>query len=246
MEYMKSGFGVGSVAAIAILFLAGGCKEDTNAPSPATPMETTEGQREVEVAPGEWVTIRREDRVPEFDPTSMEHALATEPSPVFDEGSTRMEIPWKGKVVVWEGCPVPFCLRAWEGNLYVIGLDRREMMKCKFRYYQQEGERFSPIRPEQFPKRIATQNMWLKADDYSTGKDGQRIYSLRLAREMDPGNIYFNGQLTAQVWLHLTKGLDYYETDGEIDKASVREYKEKYAPIALPTIIRTPEGWPEE
>jgi hypothetical protein len=211
-----------------------------------TVTKTDSQQQEVEVAPGKWVTIAREDDEIRVGVGSASLSLPGG----GDEDVTRLRIPWQGKTVFWEGNPVPFSLREWEGRLYLIGLDRTDMDRCRFRYYQQEGEAMREIPQAEFPRRIATQNMWLKADRFSIrssvdGKD-RRIYELQLARDIDPEDMYFLGKLTAQVWYHLLLGKDYYETAAEQYQEAAREYKRLYDPIALPTIIRTPPGWPVE
>lgn len=225
-------------AGVALLALSG-CKRDG---AKALPVKKTHVQQEVEVVPGKWITVERDDEEVQVDVGK--HVSLNIPLP-GDTDVTRLRIPWQDQTVVWEGTPVPFCLREWEEKLFVIGLDRSDMKKCRFRYYRQDGDHFSDIQPGDFPKRIATQNMWFRDVDYYTiGAGGERIYDLQLARQLDPENVYFGNRLTAQVWQHLTDGKDYHQTKGGCDRDTLRAFKKAHAPIALPTIVRTPDGWP--
>jgi len=225
-------------ASIALLALSG-CERDG---AKALPVKTTHVQQDVEVAPGRWITIERDDEEAQIDVGK--HVSLNIPLP-GDTDITRLRIPWQDQTVVWEGMSVPFCLREWEGNLFIIGLDRTDMSKCRFRYYRQDGNGFSEIQPEEFPKRIATQNMWFRnVDDYAVGAGGRRIYDLQLARQLDPEDVYFGSSLTAQVWQHLVSNKDYYQTTGGCDRDMLRAFKKEHPPIALPTIVRTPDGWP--
>jgi len=225
-------------ASIALLALSG-CERDG---AKALPVKTTHVQEDVEVAPGRWITIERDDEEAQIDVGK--HVSLNIPLP-GDTDITRLRIPWQDQTVVWEGMPVPFCLREWEGKLFIIGLDRTDMKKCRFRYYRQDGNGFSEIQPGEFPKRIATQNMWWRdVDEGYTDASGKRINDLQKLRELDANDIWFNRRLTAQVWRHITSGKDYYQTERNVDVDAVRAFKEKFDPIVLPTIVRTPDGWP--
>jgi hypothetical protein len=192
-----------------------------------------EQQEEVEVAPGKWLTVQRTDWCyDDADPSPIKASNAGE--------RTRLVMTWNAETVTWEGVAIPISLREWEGKLYLIGFDREtDRDKPMFRYYRQTGRSFEEIAPADFPKRIATQNMWLKADSYSIGMDGKRHYDLEMARQLDPTDVYFNDSLTAQIWAHLSTGKDYHEQDPQVDEETLTRYKEAYKPIPLPTIIKT-------
>jgi hypothetical protein len=118
------------------------------------------------------------------------------------------------------------------------------MRKCRFVYYAQEAGELKPIEPRAFPRQIATQNMWLDPNEATLAADGHRLYALSLVREMNPEDPYFWKTLTAQVWVHLLTGKDYYQTVGGADPQQVREFAEKYHPIRLPEVVKTPADWP--
>ena len=242
-------FGVCALFLVVLLFTFVGCKKgkgngNSGSAFPAITVASTKtgtSQREVEIAPDKWVVLEREDREVKVD---VDKYVSLNIPLGGDTGTTRLNIPWQGKNVVWEGVSVPFCLREWEGKLYLIGLDRSDSKKCRFRYYRQQDETFVDIEPGAFPKRIATQNMWLDAKAFSIDNNRRKIYELQLARMMDSKDTDFSDTLTAKVWRHLAKNRDYYELESDADKETVRWFQKTYEPIALPTIIKTPKDWP--
>ncbi len=174
--------------------------------------------KEVEVAPEKWITVK--------------------------QTSSQLIVPWENKTLNWkeEEDETPVCLREWDSNLYLITFDRSNFSKIRFRYYAQYGDGFEEIEPNEFPNRIATQNLWLTTESNGTGPDGRVEYPLDLAVNIDPEDDYFCHSLTAHIWLHLMTGKEYEEVVGMVDpKPLVREYAKKYQPIKLTSIIRKSE-----
>src|SRR6185436_13248140 len=104
-------------------------------------------QHDVEIAPNRWLTLKEE------------------------RGKCWFICEWKGKKVVWPGkrnqdgeSEIPVTLREHEGNLYLIVINRENGVEgSKYVYFKlgPSGTRFVKIEPSEFPKRIATQNMYL-------------------------------------------------------------------------------------
>ena len=60
------------------------------------------------------------------------------------------------------GAAIPVSLREWNDKLFLIGYDRETNRgKPTLRYYAQNGKKFGEVKPSEYPKRIATQNLWL-------------------------------------------------------------------------------------
>lgn len=191
-----------------------GCRNTATGPAS---LGGTTTKQDVEVSPGTWVTVTREDSDEEKDP----------PSTRGDTGMSRLAIPWRGRAVMWQGNPIVFSLRAWQDNLYMIALDRSDIHNCRFRYYRQRGDGFVEMAAAQFPRRIATQNLWrIDADE------------LDALRRLDAQDTWFCRGLTASVWRHLLTGVDYQRCSEVDDRRAVGEFKMKYGPIPLPGIRR--------
>lgn len=238
MERLASRLGASGLLLLVLWYGSNGCDQTEKKPL----VETGSKKQEVEVAPGKWITIELASSDAKLNVgkgVSMDLPLAG------DTGSTRLAIPWDDRTVVWEGNPVPFCLREWKGKLYIIGFDRTDLEKCRFKYYRQKDDGFVPIPPDAFPKRIATQNMWINVDDSYRDPEGRMTYDLQVLRSLDVDFVCFKRSLTALVWSHLAEGKDAYENAGEANEVATRAFKKRYDPIALPTIIRTPPGWPD-
>lgn len=183
---------------------------------------------EVEISPDEWITIQ------EYYSTFRDELG-------HRKEKSRLVIPWNGQQVTWEAVAIPFTLREFDGALYVAAFDREtDFSHCRFRYYKQDGTSFTEIPHTDFPKQIATQNMWIRPDSCSTGMDNKKHYDLEMTQLIDPDDIYFHSTLTARMWVHLATGKDYHEQDqGEQDHEVVRQFKQTYRPVPLPTIVKT-------
>lgn len=204
--------------------------------------QVTSKQKEIEISPGQWLTIKSVTKEVVVGPNAVGRMVSIGRD---DSGRSGLVIPWQGKDLRWEGYPIPISLREWEDRLYLIGFDRTDVHNPLFRYYRQDADTFVEINRADFPKRIATQNMWLDPNESARDMNGKRIFELQVVRTLDVNYPGFRWGLTAQMWIDLDKGPNFSDTCTEQEyAAAILHYREQYAPIALPTIIRTSEDWP--
>ena len=189
--------------------------------------EAAPREEEVEISPGKFITISRVDRSHDDN------------RGLGGEVYSALSIPWNGTNVLFKSSDIPVSLRELDGKLYLIGFDREtNFQKCRLTYFQQDGSTFKKIEPSEYPKQIATHNMWFGVR-YGTGMTGNVIDRVELAISLDPTNVYFLRSLTAQIWCQLETGQEYYETEATlIDKTMLLDYIEKHNPIKLTTIIK--------
>ncbi len=169
---------------------------------------------EVEVAPNKWITV--------------------------NQWATQLIISRGDETLTWkeEGDETPVTLREWEDKLFLITFDRSNFNKIRFRYYAESGDGFKEIEPDDFPKRIATQNLWLTAESNGATVDGP-VYPLELVLNLDPEEIWFCRSLTGMIWCQLMTGKEYWEIEETVEpQPLVREFSKKYKPIKLTAIIR--------
>lgn len=212
---------------------------------------------EVEISPGRWLsvsdvaTIHSSDLDP-FAPDphnlspseAMEQLTQSDPTPSIGEGTgeaSRLSFEWEGRGVGWYGKEIPITLREHEGRLFMIGFNREKIRSNRNRLVffalNEEGTGFDRIAPADFPKQIATQNMWLRADSRYVGTNEGKLDKWELLRKLDVDNRYFSNTLTAHIWSQTENNTEIY-TSGTIPIEFVREYAEKYQPIPLPTLVR--------
>jgi len=197
-----------------------GCRGHASSPTSHDCNQNWE-EREVEVAPGEFITIRRRDKTVD-DPQA---TPAPDPLPNAREW-TELEIPWNNEGIKWSGIEIPLSLRKRDASLFMIVFDREtDRGKPRFCYYKSDGQHMVPIDRGKYPKDIAIQNMWFSEDR-----------DLESTRRLDPTDSNFLHTYTATAWEHLETGKDYYETGGLANKDVVREYLRKYKPARLLTI----------
>lgn len=156
------------------------------------------------------------------------HALPVQEAKFYQRNTTYLSIPWNGQELFWIGVGVPISLRSYEGNLYMITFDREsDFHKIRFRYYKQEHNVLSEISCKDYPKSIATQNLWLD-------KRG-----LELVRELNPENSWFRDSLTANIWYQLEKEKEYYQQKGiTISAEFLKEYIKKNKVQKLETLVK--------
>lgn len=202
---------------------------EDNIKASATVLKHSDFEQEVEIAPKKWLRIYRKIVHEAEKPDWSTHS---QPKPTsVDNEWEQIDVKWNSVEVVWKGAPVPICLREWEGGLYIIGLDRSVLERSIFRYYRLNGQSFKEVSPSEFPKSIATQNMWFKTD-----KQAKR--DLELTRSLNVQDKWFSDTLTAQIWIHLYRGKDFFQSKNNEEIDAIKEYKEKFNPIVLPSIIR--------
>ena len=190
----------------------------------------------VEVTPGRFVPVQRHIVTWDLEDGSFA-AVHTRPSAkrtFHQQDHEFVSIPWDSGEVRWLGVGVPVSLRAWEGRLHLIVFDRdSDFEKVRFRFYRQDHNVLSEIEPREFPKAIATQNMWLRSED------------LQSARHLDPGDATFRKSLTAKIWRQLEDGTEYYDMPGDpVDEGFLRQYLGKHNVLRLNELVKSPTTKP--
>jgi hypothetical protein len=150
---------------------------------------------------------------------------------------------WTGKKVEWRGKAIPITLREWNGRLFLIAFDREELIsdgRLYLRFFRLNvpGTGFDRIEPRDFPRQIATQNMWLVVESrYSRTQDGL-LDEWQLLRTLDISNVYFSETLTARIWYQIENNTEGYIYAPDVPEEFVLEYAEKCKPIPLPTLVK--------
>jgi len=184
---------------------------------------------EVEVAPGEWLTLENE------------------------VGRAWFRCQWNGKTVYWPGKfemtkfgPVDWhiqkCLRSWQGNLYLIyqwNDMKNSLIKFGYCRLDASGTRFEEIDRKDFPRRVATQNIDVFDSTAHTEK-GEQVDNLPILRKLDVKSPYFAGSTTSRIWYHLERGLAVEENADTAEEQAkfLSDFVAKYHPTPLPTILK--------
>lgn len=209
---------------------------------------------ELEIAPGKWLQIQGFVTVPPADLISarnphqlstldaikqfVDYAVASAPG---DE-KCRLEFEWNAKSVKWEGKKeIPITLREHNSTLYMVVFNRAEAAQGKshlvFLKLGKKGKSFKTIKVADFPRQIATQNMWLGPRFVRTGEN--LIDQWQMLRKLDIHAPGFGRRFTAMMWYQIETGTE-YDQIGTVDQEFLENYMAKYKPIALPTIFKEP------
>ena len=233
-----------AVSLFLFLFQVTGCAESD--------MAKVSEKGEVEIAPGKWLSIQGMATVPQADlkPAKNPHQLSTvdaikqfadhaAPSTPGKE-KYRIEFEWNGRTVKWAGKEeIPITLREHNGTLYMVVFNREDSAQGKshfvFLKLAGKGTSFETIASRDFPRQIATQNMWLGTRFVRTGD--VFVDQWQMLRSLDIFAPAFGRRFTAQMWYQIETGTE-YDQIGTVDRKFLEEYVAKYKPIALPTIIK--------
>lgn len=226
---------------------AGGCTEASR-----DKRQFTGHPDEIEVSPGRFLTIQRRDKNPDEPPATLREVVRSVRGSTFRGGGkewTSLLIPWQNTNLVWNSADIPITLRERDGRLYLIGFDRvTDLRRPCFRYHVQDGASFREIKPGEFPREIATQNMWLDGPGrFFMGATNGPYDHVALARDLDVENTYFRITLTAHIWCHLMTGRQYHENlakSASVEKGLLQEYVRSNAPIKLTAILRNDTNRP--
>lgn len=176
----------------------------------------------VEIAPGKFVPVK----FTTWNPHKMT---------VYYNGTA---IKYPG----YDGLNRPKTLMEFDGKLYVLALEaRRSQGRDQWKYiaFRQEGNKFERIPEKDFPRSIAIFNLWRPGDPtrYSTGAGGVKIDAAKIARELNPDDVYFVNSYQARLWymLEVTNSLYASERDYSVyeGKKFLQDYIEKYKPVRL-------------
>ena len=90
-----------------------------------------------------------------------------------------------------------------------------------------------------YPREIATQNMWLSAKTRFVRVNDILVDEWQMLRALDIKSPAFDSSMTAKIWFQIETGKEYYEISYvDLNEKFINEYVEKYKPIALPTIVK--------
>jgi hypothetical protein len=182
--------------------------------------------------------------------------------------TTDLVIKYEGKIVKYDG-PVgvnaPEALMEYNGKLYVLALDAsaQSLKECKkrgpwrMRCFEQEGLGFKEIPATNYPRSIATINIWRPdgfqgkiSRRYQSGMHGEKIDQLAFAKNFDTEDLYFANCEIAWLWFMLEVVNDFGAVTGSMnlsgirydsqDRTFIRNFKAKYKPVQLTTMELTP------
>jgi hypothetical protein len=163
------------------------------------------------------------------------------------------------------GINAPEALMEYNGKLYVLALDAsaQSLKECQkrgpwhWRCFEQDGLGFKEIPAANYPRSIATINIW-RPDGFQGnlsrrfrgGTNGEKIDQLAFAKNFDTEDLYFADCEIAWLWymLEVTNDFDVVMGDapkGGIrydsqDRTFIRNFKAKYKPVQLTTMELTP------
>ena len=172
----------------------------------------------VEVAPGSFFEYKERVIIWELEHTSFTavHTMEAEKRKFYQRDTTYLSIPWKTQDIIWVGLGIPISIRAHKDLLYMIVFDRdSDFKKIRFRYFTQNHNVLSEIDPEDYPKEIATQNLWLRKENGF--RNGKPINEIEVTKSLNPEDIDFQSSLTAKIWNQLEKKKEFYEMNNSID-----------------------------
>ncbi len=199
---------------------------------------------EVEVSPGKFVPYREYVMAwkPKYESFGAVHGLDWEEDEFYQRTIVVLEVSWKDEQLHWAGFGIPISIRSRENTLYMIVFDKEtDCKRARFRYYRQVQGGFSEIPANDYPKQIATQNLWLKETD-GVLADGTPVRPIDIARELDPNDVWFRRSLTAEVWHQLATGKEYYQNKRNVDKTFLEDYLRQYRVQKLDTIVVKRKG----
>ena len=126
----------------------------------------------------------------------------------------------------------------------MIAFNRQDMNAMRFVYYalNTKGDGFKEIKAKDYPRDIATQNMWLDGIGSARDINGNLIDELKILRELDVDSMFFCQSHTAMIWACLELDSPYYEIDETLDiedlEKNAKEYAKKHKPIPLKNLIK--------
>lgn len=210
MRHSRRVFGTMRIALTWIVMLVG-CDDGVSYVPPAV-------NTEVEINPGEFAPVERWDW------------HVDDPKNTSGLERSKLRISHKGRFVDWEGVEIPIVLREKDEVLYLVGYDRETSRRANddsppaIRYFREAGDQLVEMSREEFPKELATQNMWLNDPK-----------ELEAVLKMDTSSVDFRHSTNAQVWRHLMTG---QMSSGSVEQSLLDEFIEQYQPVKLTQIKR--------
>lgn len=165
---------------------------------------------EVEISPGKFIAVKKWD----WTVDDLANKSGKE--------KTRLDIQYQGKSLQWEGPEIPVILRESKSSLVLVGYDRENVRGgggTRFSYFHELEGTFVAIDRDEFPKELATQNMWI----YDPRQ-------LKPIRNLDTSDPLFANSINALIWEELMTGK---VASKSVDQEILDTFKRKYKPIKL-------------
>jgi len=198
----------------------------------------------VEVSPGDFAPVREYSITWDLADGSFDaaHTLETEPKQFYHKDTTYLLV----RGVQWVGVGVPISLRVHDDKLHLIVFDRdTDFDRVRFRYFREKEKVLTEIEPKDYPRSIATQNLWLRTEEILVNK--KPFSELATALALDPADPNFQRSLTAKVWRQLEKGTEYYEDrDTDVDQKLLEEFIRRHNVQRLTRIVEMPKAAAEK
>lgn len=197
--------------AVSACLVAGVCRTDEPYVPPLKRIE-------VEINPGEFIAVGKRDWT------------VDDPRNISGKEKTALHIDRGARTVTCEGPEIPVILREKDDTLYMAGYDRATGRLNgdhipRFSYFREQGEELAPIKRDDFPKELATQNMWVR--------DPKKLEAV-LA--LDTSNSRFLSSSNAFIWEDLMTGV--CKDRAIVRKSVLDEFARKYRPSKLMAIKR--------
>ncbi len=196
--------------------------------------------KQAEVSPGVWCKYqeyRTKWKLENGSWGAIHGGLTSQKRKFWQTDFEWMSIAWHDENITWLGVGEPICLRAWKDKLYLIVFDRDSVTanSARFRFYHQDHGVLAEIAANDFPREIATQNLWLETD---TGgeRDGKAINEVEIAKALDPASIDFRDSLTAKIWRQCETGEEYADKH-DVEQSFLETYLKKYTVERLQQIL---------
>ncbi|HEY1052192.1 MAG TPA: hypothetical protein VGE39_20615 [Prosthecobacter sp.] len=138
----------------------------------------------------------------------------------------KLEFSKDGQKFVWEGGYTPILLQFDGTNPLVVVFDREsdDIKKYDFRYFRRTDGAWKQLPLNQFPRRLAHQNLWL-SHDYGLTEQGP-LDEYDIVKRHDPDDVHFRRHLMANLWFCIATGKTYRESEKEdITAEFLREFK---------------------
>ncbi len=140
----------------------------------------------------------------------------------------------------WSSNCVPFVFEIdpqISGVYYIASLCREGAFH--FKYYKHQDQQWSEIKPEEFPKERALENLWhwrpgaLKSSNHTPAyiqrapQDNNSVFT-RERLIVIPASLNFITGLTARMWAHIESGVDFWQFDDHFSMEEAHQHAKSY------------------
>ncbi|MGV3662437.1 MAG: hypothetical protein ACO1TE_19795 [Prosthecobacter sp.] len=138
----------------------------------------------------------------------------------------KLEFSKDGQKFVWEGGYTPILLQFDGATPLVVAFDREsdDLTRRGLRYFRRADGTWKELPLNQFPRRLAHQNLWLH--HHHGWVDGVELDEYDIVKRHDPEDVHFRRSLMAKVWFCIATGKTYEESGKkDITAEFLREFK---------------------